>query len=156
MHAIRHRRCIIPASGFYEWHRTGEQKTPYFIAPKNGEMLGYAGLYETYAHANGSEIDTVCFLTTEASSDIAAIHHRMPVLVPPKLADVWLDCVEHSPNDVSFLYGNERNDFYNIVPVSDRVNAVRNDDADLQTRVEGKATTEQQKSDKSSDQLSLF
>ena len=154
--AIRHRRCIIPASGFYEWHRAGEQKTPYYIAPKNGAMLGYAGLYETYAHANGSEIDTVCFLTTEASSDIAAIHHRMQVLVPPKLADVWLDCGEHSPSDVSFLYGNERNDFYNIIPVSDRVNAVRNDDADLQSRIEVKTEPDQQEADKSSSQLSLF
>ena len=154
--AIRHRRCIIPASGFYEWHSVGEKKTPYYIAPKNGEMLGYAGLYETYAHANGSEIDTVCFLTTEASSDIAAIHHRMPVLVPPKLADVWLDCVEHSPKEVAFLYGNERNDFYNIVPVSDRVNAVRNDDADLQNRVEAEIEPDQQEIDKGSNQLSLF
>ena len=154
--AIRHRRCIIPASGFYEWHRSGQQKTPYYIAPNNGEMLGYAGLYETYAHANGSEIDTVCFLTTEASSDIAAVHHRMPVLVPPTLADVWLDCVEHSPKDVSFLYGNERNDFYNITPVSDRVNAVRNDDAELQDRVEVKDEAEQKKTDQNSTQLSLF
>ena len=153
---IRDSRCIIPASGFYEWHRAGEQKTPYYIASKNGEMLGYAGLYETYAHANGSEIDTVCFLTTEASSDIAAIHHRMPVLVPPKLADVWLNCVEHSPTDVSFLYGNERNDFYNIIPVSDRVNAVRNDDADLQSRIEVKTEPDQLKADKGSSQLSLF
>lgn len=154
--AIRHRRCIIPASGFYEWHRAGAQKTPYYIAPKNGEMLGYAGLYETYAHANGSEIDTVCFLTTEASSDIAAIHHRMPVLVPPKLADVWLDCVEHSPSDVAILYGNERNDFYNIIPVSDRVNAVRNDDVELQSCVEVKTEANKQKADKNSSQLSLF
>lgn len=155
--AIRHRRCIIPATGFYEWHRNGTIKTPYYIKPKDQEVVGYAGIYETYAAANGSEIDTVCFLTTAASKDIAAIHHRMPVVIAPEKADIWLDCVNHSPLDTTFFYDSSQTGFYDIIPVSDRVNSARHDDPSLHNRVgELKPTEKSGKQNLSSDQLTLF
>lgn len=157
--AIRHRRCIIPATGFYEWHRDGKMKTPYFIKPKDAEIVGYAGIFETYAAANGSEIDTVCFMTTEADGEIANIHHRMPVLVSPNEADRWLDCVQYGPHDVEFLYQAKSAGKYDIIPVSDRINIAKNDDSALQDRVEAEdaASGETRESDdRSTDQLTLF
>lgn len=154
--AIRHRRCIIPATGFYEWKREGKQKTAYFIKQREGEVIGYAGVYETYTSDNGSEIDTVCFLTTEASSDIAEIHHRMPVAISPAQADIWLDCVNNSPADVTFFYDNSKSDFYTIVPVSDRVNSARFDDADLQVEVQPDEKFREEEEQPASAQLQLF
>ena len=160
--AIRHRRCIIPADGFYEWHREGGVKTPYFMRPKDGGVVGYAGIYETYASANGSEIDTACFLTTAASADIAAIHHRMPVLITPEKADIWLDCATYSPEDVTSFYDSSHTGLYDIMPVSDKVNSARYDEPSLQEAVDLKEKNETIKQEKSSDtdeaspQLSLF
>jgi len=155
--AIRHRRCIIPANGFYEWHREGGAKTPYFIKPKAGDVVGYAGIYETYASANGSEIDTVCFITTAANADIAPIHHRMPVLIAPQKADIWLDCVKYSPRDAAFFYEHSATGPYDIIPISNRVNAVKNDDPMIQERISDApkidAPADQKKM---SDQLFLF
>lgn len=163
--AIRYRRCIIPADGFYEWHRSADTRTPYFIKPKGGGVLGYAGLYETYAGADGSEIDTACFLTTAASADIAAIHHRMPVLISPEKAEMWLDCGTYSAKDVTPFYSNSNEGLYDIIPVSDKVNSARHDEPSLQRPIDLKSkkeATAPQKRDRSisddeqSPQLSLF
>lgn len=143
--AIRQRRCLIPADGFYEWHRAGTKKTPYYIRPNGGGVIAYAGLYETYAAANGSEIDTVCFMTTAASTDIAPIHHRMPVAIPPdapQAVERWLNCADCTPDALEDLYRNRQPGFYEIIPVSARVNSARNDGPELQEQVEAKAAGE--------------
>ncbi|MEP6356507.1 MAG: SOS response-associated peptidase [Hyphomicrobiales bacterium] len=160
--AIRHRRCIIPADGFYEWHRKGGVKTPYYIKPKHDGVVGYAGIFETYASANGSEIDTACFLTTAASADIAAIHHRMPVLVSPEKAEMWLDCTNYSAKDVGAFYDNAQTGLYDIRPISDRVNSARFDEPSLQNAIDLKKKDEITKEENApeknepSPQLSLF
>ena len=79
----------------------------------------------------------------------------MPVAVPVDKADLWLDCVNNEPRHVTEFYDNSNDDFYDIIPVSDRVNKVANDDADIQTRVERTETTKAPPSAKQ-DQLSLF
>ena len=135
--AIRHRRCIIPATGFYEWHRNGTTRTPYFIKPRHQEIIGFAGIYETYAHKNGSEIDTVCFLTTQAGPDIAHIHHRMPIPVPVDKAERWLDCINYAPADVEDFYKDMHMGQFEAVTVSDRVNSARHDDVALQEPTTG-------------------
>lgn len=158
--AIRHRRCIIPADGFYEWYRGGASKIPYFIKPKQEVSVGFAGIFETYAAANGSEIDTVCFLTTAANEDIASIHHRMPVLVPPDKAEIWLDCVNYSATDVRLFYDNSETGLYNAIPISDRVNSARHDDPTLQMAVEREkpdpSTENAEEIETPPDQLTLF
>lgn len=159
--AIRHRRCLIPADGFYEWQRSGAKNAPYYFRPRDRGLIGYAGLYETYVAANGSEIDTVCFMTTAATADIAAIHHRMPVAIPPDAVDRWLDCAHHLPDSLENLYRNQPLGFYDIIPVSARVNSARNDGPELQEEVQafGEAPRPKQGSkaeEASSRQLSLF
>lgn len=92
--AMRHGRCLIPASGFYEWKAEGRgPKRPYFLAPADGGLVAFAGLVETWAGADGSEVDTAAVLTVPANATVAAIHDRMPAVVPPDRFDDWLDTV---------------------------------------------------------------
>lgn len=89
--AIRHRRCLIPASGFYEWRRDGNVKIPHLISMKDRSPLALAGIWETYSGGDGSEIDTVAIMTTSANSDVAPLHNRMPAIISPPDFSLWLD-----------------------------------------------------------------
>src|SRR6204780_1307890 len=75
--AMRRRRCLIPADGFYDW-RAGEPKHPYFVRLKSGGPVAFAGLWETWTGPNGEEVDTAAIVTTRANRTLAAIHERMP------------------------------------------------------------------------------
>jgi putative SOS response-associated peptidase YedK len=81
--AMRRRRCLIPADGFYEW-RAGAPKRPYFVRAKSGGPIAFAGLWETWTGPNGEEVDTAAIVTTRANRVLAAVHDRMPVIVPPR------------------------------------------------------------------------
>lgn len=135
--AMRHRRALIPASGFYEWKRTGKDtKQAYWIRPKRGGVVAFGALMETWAEPGGSEIDTGAILTTSANGPIAAIHHRMPVVVRPEDFPRWLDCLNNEPRDVAALMRPVEDDFFEAVPVSARVNKVANTGPDIQEPVE--------------------
>ncbi|HEY1153931.1 MAG TPA: SOS response-associated peptidase, partial [Pseudolabrys sp.] len=77
--ALKRRRCLLPADGFYEWKREGALKQPYFIRRRDRAPFAFAGLWETWSGPGGEEIDTAAIVTTDASADIAGLHHRMPV-----------------------------------------------------------------------------
>lgn len=80
--AMRHRRALVPASGFYEWRQSGGKRgQPYWVRPKHGGLVAFAGLIESYAEPGGSEMDTGAILTVNANADIAHIHDRMPVVI---------------------------------------------------------------------------
>lgn len=90
--AMRHGRCLVPASGFIEWRRDSDgSRHPHYIAPKSGGPIAFAGLTETWAGADGSEIDTAAILTVDANAVVAAIHDRMPAIVAPADFEAWLD-----------------------------------------------------------------
>lgn len=141
--AMRHRRVLVPASGFYEWHRpakeSGEAAQAYWIRPKRGGAIAFAGLMETWSSADGSEIDTGAILTIGANAMMARIHARMPVVIEPEDFARWLDCLSQAPRDVADLMVPPPEDFFETIPVSDRVNAVRNVGPDLQEPVEPQA-----------------
>src|SRR5215813_9929250 len=63
-HAVQRRRCLFPADGFYEWRADGVRRRPYFIRPRNGGPIAFAGLWETWSGPNGEEVDTACIVTT--------------------------------------------------------------------------------------------
>src|SRR5262249_19846760 len=90
--AMKRRRCLFPADGFYEWKDEGGHRRPYVVRPINGEPVAFAGLWETWMGPNGEEMETAAIVTTQASRHIAAIHARMPVIVAPDAFDFWLDC----------------------------------------------------------------
>lgn len=90
--AMRHGRCLVPATGFYEWKAEGAgPKRPFFIAPPGGGLVAFAGLMETWAGADGSEVDTAAIVTVAANDTVAPIHDRMPAVIAPADFDAWLD-----------------------------------------------------------------
>jgi len=89
--AMQRRRCLVPANGFYEWKPDGAGKRPYFIRPRGGGPIAFAGLWETWMGPNGEEVETACIVTTTANSTLAPIHDRMPVVIAPEAFDLWLD-----------------------------------------------------------------
>ena len=139
--AMRHRRALVPASGFYEWRRQGKAKPqPFWVRPRQGGVIAYAGLVETYMDPNGSEIDTAAILTTAANDDLKGIHDRMPVVIQPEDYARWLECRDQEPRDVADLLKPAENGFFEAIPVSDKVNKVDNMGPDLLERVDPEAT----------------
>jgi putative SOS response-associated peptidase YedK len=140
--AIRHRRALVPASGFYEWRQArpgeagGRKGQPYWIRPRHGGLVAFAGLVETYAEPGGSELDTGAILTVEANADIAHIHDRMPVVIAPEDFTRWLDCRGLEPRDVADLLRPAQRDFFEAIPVSDLVNKVANTGPEIQEKGE--------------------
>ncbi|PKA40505.1 SOS response-associated peptidase [Rhizobium sullae] len=158
--AMRHRRVLVPASGFYEWHRpskeSGEKPQAYWIRPRRGGVVALAGLMETWSSVDGSEVDTGAILTTAANASIASIHDRMPVVIKPEDFARWLDCKTQEPRDVAGLMRPAEEDFFEAIPVSDKVNKVINMGADLQTPVVVEKPAKPPGKKPGGDQLSFF
>jgi putative SOS response-associated peptidase YedK len=89
--AYRHRRCLVPADGFYEWQKTGIGKVPHRFTLKTGELFAFAGLWETWRKPDGSPVRTVSLMTTTPNAVVAPVHDRMPVILQRDLEAAWLD-----------------------------------------------------------------
>ena len=133
--AIRRRRCLIPANGFYEWKTDGTRKRPYALLSRHGGPIAFAGLWETWTGPNGEEVDTAAIVTTEASRDITHIHHRMPVVIQPNDFDAWIDCMNVDYREVAGLIAPAPENFFECVEISMAVNKVVNDTPDLLTPI---------------------
>ena len=129
--AIRRRRCLVPADGYYEWHVSEGRKRPYFIYRRDREPLGFAGLAETWIGPNGEEVDTVAIVTAPASPDLAVLHHRVPVTIAPDAFERWLDCSSDSAEGVMALLSGPEEGEFAWHEISTRVNSADNDDAQL-------------------------
>ncbi|MDQ4060020.1 MAG: SOS response-associated peptidase [Pseudomonadota bacterium] len=125
--AMRHRRCLVPADGFYEWKKMPRgPKQPFYIRPRSGGLLAFAGLWETWMDREGGEIDTAAIVTTGANAVLRPIHERMPVILPPDAWDEWLDeCVP--AKTAAALLKPVADDLLEAVPISTAVNSVAND-----------------------------
>jgi len=124
--AFRYSRCLVPASGFYEWQRLAGKKQPWYMRPTDTAVFGLAGITELW---NG--VRSVALITTRPNQLMQSIHHRMPVIVLPENYGTWLDRGNGNISELQNLirpYAWERMQAY---PVSLRVNAPRNDDAAL-------------------------
>jgi putative SOS response-associated peptidase YedK len=129
--AIRRRRCLIPADGYYEWHSFEGIKRPYFIHRRDGHPIGFAGVTETWVGPNGEEVDTVAIVTAPASADLAVLHHRVPVTIDARDFERWLDCRSDEADTVMPLMRGPEVGEFAWHEVSSRVNHVANDDAQL-------------------------
>lgn len=89
--AFRHRRCLIPADGFYEWKKEGSKKTPYRFSLKSEALLYFAGLYEKWTGPDKKQIASCTIITTGANSLVATVHDRMPVILSKSDRLQWLD-----------------------------------------------------------------
>jgi putative SOS response-associated peptidase YedK len=129
--AMKYRRCLIPADGFYEWKASGSRKQPYFVRLTSGEPTAFAGLWECWTGPNGEELETAAIVTTTANRTLQHIHERMPVVVPPDAFDLWLNCGEVDATTAAALIAPAPDDALQAYPVSTDVNRVANDNAKL-------------------------
>ena len=124
--AMKARRCIVPASGFYEWRTEEGQKQAYYITAAGGEILSFAGLWETWKDPDTEErLVSATIMTTAANATMQELHHRMPVIVKADQVDGWLvdgDQELLAPCDPQMI---------EFRRVSKRVNNVRNQGHDL-------------------------
>jgi putative SOS response-associated peptidase YedK len=128
--AFRRRRCLVPATGFYEWQRTADGKQPFVIGVGENELFAIAGLWEHWMGPDGSEIESCTLLTTEPNALLEPIHNRMPVILPRDEYELWLDPNAPLPAVHAVLrpYSAQQMRAY---PISKRVNRPSNDDASL-------------------------
>ena len=128
--AFKRRRCLIPATGFYEWQRNpdGRTKTPIYIALKSGTPFAFAGLWESWHSPEGQRIQSCTIITTEPNDLMAPIHNRMPVIIPADAYNLWLDPAERTDlQDLLVPYAAQEMIAH---PVSTLVNNPRNDTLD--------------------------
>ncbi|SHE70200.1 Putative SOS response-associated peptidase YedK [Kaistia soli DSM 19436] len=129
---FRHRRCLVPATGFYEWKREGGRKQPFLVRSPERRIIAFAGLWDEYADANGNLLDSATILTTAANEDLSSIHDRMPVVIEPADYDRWLGLVPAGKEELVAALVPARPGFFETVAVDTRVNSARDDDAGLQ------------------------
>ena len=118
--AFRNRRCLIPATGFYEWRERGEgPKQPFFVRLKNGEPMAMAGVWEA---------ENVAIITCDANAELQPLHHRMPVIVMPGDWKVWLSS---TPENAKALVHPAQGNLFDAYPVGLGVNRAANDGPEL-------------------------
>lgn len=128
--AFKSRRCIIPASGFFEWQAMAGGKQPFFIQPAEAPVFGLAGLWERWSQPDGSPLDTFTVITVGANEVMQAVHDRMPVILDPDDFASWLN-KETPPDIASGLIQPCDPALLKMHPVSKAVGNVRNDSPEL-------------------------
>ena len=126
--AFRRHRCLIPASGFYEWKQTDSRvKQPYHIAMRDDRAFAFAGLWEHWNGNDGSEIESCTIITTEANEFLKEIHDRMPVILHADDHDRWLDPKNENKTELLSLLTPYPAEEMRADTISTLVNNVRND-----------------------------
>jgi len=132
--AIRERRCVILADGFYEWgHVSGRVKQPFHISPQERPIFGFAGIWEWDPSPTDLERRAFAVLTRDANTTLAPIHHRMPLLVQPAKVEEWLSPEVRDPQEIPPLIEAFTADEVRVIPVGTQVNNARYDAADCIT-----------------------
>jgi len=126
--AFKRRRCLIPASGFYEWQAVGGRKQPMHIREAGGGLLSLAGLWEVWHAPDGGELETCTILTTTPNALMEPIHNRMPVILDPADYDMWLDPATAS-DQLNHLLRPFAPEMLTAYPVGTAVNRPGNDTA---------------------------
>ena len=133
--ALKRRRCLVPADGFYEWKRTGSSKQPYHIRLQDQQLFAFAGLWEIWTAPDGTELQSCTVITTEPNELMAQLHDRMPVIVAPEDYEQWLgtgkDADAKEIEQIRHLIRPFDARQMEAYPVSTRVNSPMNEGAAL-------------------------
>jgi putative SOS response-associated peptidase YedK len=130
--AMRWRRCLIPADGFYEWTGPKGKRRPFLLRPRRDQLIAFAGLYERWRDPGGGEIDTVAILTCPSNRIVSALHDRMPVVLAPEHFEAWLD-VKNTPADVAAsLLRTAPDDLFEPIELHPKINDSRKDEPGIQ------------------------
>jgi putative SOS response-associated peptidase YedK len=134
--AMRYRRCLIPADGFYEWTGPKGKRRPFLLRPRQGQLIAFAGLYERWRDKDGSEIDTVVILTCHANRTVSPLHDRMPVVLTPEQFEAWLD-VKATPADAALnVLLPAADGLFEAIELHPKINDSRKDEPGLQEPLE--------------------
>ncbi|MCP4779803.1 MAG: SOS response-associated peptidase [Hyphomicrobium sp.] len=133
--AMRHRRCLVPTDGFYEWTGAAGAKRPHLVRQREYGPMAMAGIYEHWQGADGSEMESMAILTTAANQSMSNLHDRMPVIIAPEHFDAWLDCSSGSAEVILALLHAPPEDLLQIVEVSRKLNNPRNEGPEVQEPV---------------------
>ena len=137
--ALKNRRCLVIADGFYEWKTESDGKQPYLFTRKDDQPMAFAGLWERWE--KGPEpIESFTIIVTTANAVVGEIHDRMPIILNPEYFDAWLDTDSHSPAEVLPLLTPYAADLMKAEPVSRKINSVRNEGPEVLTSVDAKPT----------------
>jgi putative SOS response-associated peptidase YedK len=134
--ALKSRRCLIPADGFYEWSRVGKAKQPYCFEVNEGELFAFAGLWDRWKDPSGQWVKSCSILATTPNAVTSAVHDRMPVILDRDAYDLWLDPGMQNMTAASDLLKPCDARLMRCYPVSTRVNRVANDDEGCSEPVE--------------------
>jgi putative SOS response-associated peptidase YedK len=129
---MRHRRCLVPTDGFYEWTGPAGARRPHLIRPRGGGPMALAGIYEHWMGADGSEMESLAILTVAANLTMSVLHDRMPAILAPEDFDLWLDCRPGTVEGIADLLVPAPDGLLEIVEVSSKLNNPRNDGPEVQ------------------------
>jgi putative SOS response-associated peptidase YedK len=144
---FRERRCLVPATGFYEWRRVDRSRQPYLVRRKDGRPMGLAAVWDLWRpapRAEGEPIESCAILTTPANELVARLHDRMPLVLDAADYALWLDPEVMDPNRLLPLLRPYPAEEMVALPVSPRVNSPHNDDPSLVEPIEAADTPQPQ------------
>jgi putative SOS response-associated peptidase YedK len=127
---FKKKRCIVPASGFYEWTKSGKEKRPHYIKFRSGEPFGIAALWDAWEGEEGV-IESCTLITTSANKLINRLHDRMPVILPPGDYDAWLDPEFNDKEKLKKLLRPHPESEMEAFEVSKEVNSPKNENPEL-------------------------
>jgi putative SOS response-associated peptidase YedK len=133
--AYAKRRRLVPADGWYEWQLTDDGKQPIYMTPEDGHPLAFAGLYEFWGES-GQTVTTCTIITAAAEGPLAEVHDRMPLLLPRRAWDRWLDPGVQDPADLLTAWDEAAGEHLELRPVTPLVNKVDNNGPELVERAE--------------------
>jgi putative SOS response-associated peptidase YedK len=123
---FRSRRCIVPASGYYEWVKEAGAKQPYYVEPVNAEGLVFAAIWETW-QGESSVIESCSIVTTAATEGLASLHHRVPVMLSSEEVNAWVN-PESNADILAEILAPAHKFPLSITPVTTHVNNARHKD----------------------------
>ncbi len=134
-HALKRRRCLIPADGFYEWKQEDKAKTPHYIHFRDDRLWAFAGLWEEWNGPGDAPLRTCTIITGPPNGLLSTLHHRMAVILKPELEDAWLDPQTDMEEALAMLQTYPDSDL-EAYPIGKKVGNVVNDDETLIERAQ--------------------
>jgi putative SOS response-associated peptidase YedK len=133
---MRYRRCLVVADGFYEWTGPKGKRRPFLLRPREPQLIAFAGIYERWRDQEGGETDTVAILTCPANRTVAALHDRMPVVLPFEHFAAWLD-VKATPAETALaLLQPAADDLFEAIEMHPKINDSKRDEPGIQEPLE--------------------
>jgi putative SOS response-associated peptidase YedK len=128
---LKNKRCLVPASGFFEWKKDGAQKIPYYFFLKDAPLFAFAGLYDAWTSPGGLVIRSYTIITTGPNGLVAQVHNRMPAILLQENEERWVGQQPIAPADLTSLLAPCPEDAMTMHRVSGRVNTPVNDTPDI-------------------------